>query len=59
MTGEPRLTVAARKIGEWTAERDRLVREARASGRSLRAIAADARLSHPAVVKILARSPKD
>ena len=44
------------QIEKWIAKRDRLVREARSEGQSLRSIADAAGLSHTAIAKILARS---
>jgi lambda repressor-like predicted transcriptional regulator len=44
------------QIGKWVAKRDRLVREARDEGLSLRAIADAAGLSHTAIAKILERN---
>lgn len=46
---------AASKAREWTERRDALIREARADGASLRAIAVQAGLSHTAIAKIVAR----
>lgn len=46
---------AARRAAEATTERDRLIREARVAGDSLRAIAAEVGLSHSAVKKIAER----
>lgn len=43
------LRTAGRKVTEWTAERDRLVRQAVAEGGSLRAVGDAAGLSHTAV----------
>lgn len=43
------LTDAARELAEWTAERDRLIREAVAAGGSLREVGAAAGLTHTAV----------
>lgn len=43
------LVTAGRKVAEWTAERDRLVREAVNAGGSYREVGAAAGLSHTAV----------
>ena len=43
------------QIAKWVAKRDKLIREARREGLSLRAIADAAGISHTAVAKILAR----
>lgn len=43
------------QIAKWIAKRDKLIREARKEGHSLRAIAYAAGLSHTAVAKILNR----
>lgn len=45
----------ARKAREATARRDELIRAMRAEGATLRAIADSAGLTHPAIVKILAK----
>lgn len=52
---EKALRQAARKLAEWNAERDRLVRQAIAEGGSLRVVADAAGLSHPGVKKIVER----
>lgn len=49
------LSKAAAKARGWTARRDALIRAGRNEGQSLRALAAEAGLSHTAVAKILAR----
>jgi homoserine acetyltransferase len=46
---ERALRTAGRKVAEWTAERDRLVREAVAAGGSYRAVGEAAGISHTAV----------
>lgn len=43
------------QIAKWVAKRDRLIREARKEGWSLRAIGEAAGLTHTAIAKILAR----
>lgn len=43
------------QIAKWVAKRDKLIREARREGLSLRTIAEMAGISHTAVAKILAR----
>lgn len=43
------------QIAKWIAKRDKLIREARREGLSLRAIADAAGLTHTAIAKILAR----
>lgn len=43
------------QIAKWVAKRDKLIREARREGHSLRAIADAAGLTHTAIAKILAR----
>ena len=43
------LRAAGRKVGEWTAERDRLIRKAVKDGGSLREVAELVGLSHTAV----------
>lgn len=49
------LRAAARRASEATVERDRLIREERAAGGTLRAIGELVGLSHVAVQKICAR----
>lgn len=44
-----KLTTAGRKVAEWTAERDRLIKEAVAAGGSLREVGAAAGITHTAV----------
>lgn len=44
------------QIGKWVAKRDRLIREARDDGETLRAIAEAAGLTHTGVKKILERT---
>lgn len=44
-----KLTTAGRKVTEWTAERDRLIKEAVAAGGSLREVGASAGITHTAV----------
>lgn len=44
-----KLSTAGRKVAEWTAERDRLIREAREAGGSLREIGEAAGVTHTAV----------
>lgn len=46
---EKALRGAGRKVAEWTAERDRLVRQAVTEGGSLRSVGAAAGISHTAV----------
>lgn len=46
---EKALKNAGRKVAEWTAERDRLVKEAIAAGGSLREVGEAAGMSHTAV----------
>lgn len=46
---EKALRTAGRKVAEWTAERDRLVKQAVAEGGSLREVGAAAGISHTAV----------
>lgn len=46
---EKSLRTAGRKVAEWTAERDRLVKEAVAAGGSLREVGAAVGLTHTAV----------
>ena len=48
-TTEKSLRTAGRKVAEWTAERDRLVKQAVAEGGSLREVGAAAGISHTAV----------
>ncbi len=48
-----RLRAAARKVGQATAERNRLIAARRAEGAALRDIAADAGITHSAVAKII------
>lgn len=43
------LVTAGRKVAEWTAERDRLIKEAVAAGGSLREVGDAAGISHTAV----------
>lgn len=50
-----RLRAAAAKLEAARKERDALIREARAEGMTLRAIAAEVGLTHPGVQKILER----
>lgn len=57
MTTAQLLHLRARKARELTAERDRLIRQMRAEGSSLRTIAEAAGLTHPAIVKILRKTP--
>lgn len=56
---ERALRTAGRKVAEWTAERDRLVKEAVAAGGSLREVGEAVGLTHTAV-KFIAhgRPPK-
>ena len=49
------LASQSKRAREATARRDQLIREMRAEGATLRAIAAEAGLTHTAVAKILAR----
>lgn len=46
---ERKLRTAGQKVAEWTAERDRIVKEAVAAGGSLREVGAAAGISHTAV----------
>lgn len=46
---EKSLRTAGRKVAEWTAERDRLVKQAVKEGGSLREVGAVAGISHTAV----------
>ncbi len=48
------LTDAGDKAREWTASRDRMIREAREAGWSLRRIGETVGLTHGAIAKILA-----
>lgn len=52
------LRTAGRKVAEWTAERDRLVKEAVAAGGSYRAVGEAAGISHTAV-KFIAHGRPD
>lgn len=52
------LRTAGQKVAEWTAERDRLVKEAVAAGGSLREVGAAAGVSHTAVKFIAHGRPK-
>lgn len=52
------LTTAGRKVGEWTAERDRLIKEAVTAGGSLREVGEAAGVSHTAVKFIAHGRPK-
>lgn len=53
------LTEAAEQVRIWTRKRDRLIREARASGLSLRAVAVRAKVSHTSVKTISEQVPSD
>lgn len=53
-----KLRTAGQKVAEWTAERDRLVKEAVAAGGSYREVGAAAGLSHTAVKFIAHGRPK-
>lgn len=55
---EKSLRTAGRKVAEWTAERERLVREAVAAGGSLREVGEAAGISHTAVKFIAHGRPK-
>lgn len=55
---EKALRTAARKVTEWTAERDRLIRQAVAAGGSLREVGEVAGISHTAVRFIAHGRPK-
>jgi hypothetical protein len=46
---EKALKTAGRKVAEWTAERDRLIKQAVREGGSLREVGAAAGISHTAV----------
>ncbi len=50
---EARLLLAGRHVAEWTATRDQLIQELRASGMSFREIAMLAGLSHTRVQQIV------
>lgn len=52
------LKTAGRKVAEWVAERDRLIKRAVEEGGSLREVAADAGLSHTAVKFIAHGRPR-
>jgi hypothetical protein len=52
-----RLAAEAKRAREATIRRDSLILQMRAEGASLRAIAQAAGLTHPAIVKILRKSP--
>ncbi len=52
------LTDAAEKAREWTETRNRMIREARAKGLTLRAIAELTGLTHTAIAKIAATKRK-
>jgi hypothetical protein len=47
------LARAAEKAREWTLRRNTIIRQEHEAGRSLRAIATDAGLTHGAIAKIL------
>lgn len=55
---ERALRTAGRKAQEWTAERDRLIREARSQGGTLREIAELVGLTHTAVKLIETRATR-
>jgi hypothetical protein len=55
---ERALRTAGRKVAKWTAERDRLVKEAVAAGGSLREVGEAAGISHTAVKFIAHGRPK-
>lgn len=55
---EKALRTAGRKVAEWTAERDRLVKEAVAAGGSLREVGEAVGLTHTAVKFIAHGRPK-
>lgn len=57
MTTGQQLASQARKAREATLRRDELIRQMRAEGSSLRSIADAAGLTHPAIVKILRKTP--
>ena len=57
MTTAQRLAAQAKRAREATVERDSLILQMRAEGASLRAIAEAAGLTHPAIVKILRKTP--
>ena len=57
MTVAQQLASHARKAREATARRDELIRQMRAEGASLRTIAEVAGLTHPAIVKIIRKTP--
>lgn len=51
---EKALRTAGRKVAEWTAERDRLIKQAVAEGGSLREVGEAVGMSHTAI-KFIAR----
>jgi hypothetical protein len=51
------LASQAKRAREATLRRDELIRQMRAEGSSLRSIAEAAGLTHPAIVKILRKTP--
>ena len=55
---EKSLRTAGRKVAEWTAERDRLVKEAVKAGGSLREVGDAAGISHTAVKFIAHGRPR-
>lgn len=55
---ERALKTAGRKVAEWTAERDRLIKEAVAAGGSLREVGEAVGLTHTAVKFIAHGRPK-
>lgn len=57
MTTAEQLASQARKAREATLRRDELIRQMRDEGSSLRTIAEAAGLTHPAIVKILRKTP--
>lgn len=57
MTTAQELASQAKRAREATVRRDDLIRQMRAEGASLRTIAGVAGLTHPAIVKILRKTP--
>ena len=53
------LSRAARMADTWRENRDRLIREAHANGAGLREIARLVGMTHPAVIKIVAKGDTD
>ncbi len=53
------LRTAGRKVKEWTARRDGLIRSAHAAGGGVREIALAVGHTHPAVLRIISRGARD